>query len=97
MTATVWDPRTKNGHTTSFYTKCMLGGILSCGLTHTLVCPLDVVKCNMQVFPEKYTGLIQGLKLCAREEGWGTSGLLKGWLPTLLGYSAQGCFKFGLY
>lgn len=23
--------------------------------------------------------------------------MFKGWLPTLIGYSAQGCFKFGLY
>ena len=27
----------------------MIGGILSCGITHTLVCPLDIVKCRMQV------------------------------------------------
>ena len=31
-----------------FYTACTIGGILSCGLTHTAVTPLDVVKCNMQ-------------------------------------------------
>jgi solute carrier family 25 phosphate transporter 3 len=95
-----WDARYKDPnipHTTSYYLKCVGGGILSCGLTHTAVCPLDVVKCNMQVAPEKYKGLISGLKLVAAEEGMGTSGLLKGWLPTLLGYSAQGCFKFGLY
>ncbi len=29
------------------------------------------------------------------EEGAGA--LLKGWAPTLIGYSAQGMFKFGLY
>ena len=23
--------------------------------------------------------------------------MVKGWVPTLIGYSAQGCFKFGLY
>ena len=95
-----WDARYKDPnipHTTSYYLKCVGGGILSCGLTHTAVCPLDVVKCNMQVNPEKYKGLISGLKIVAAEEGMGTAGLLKGWLPTLLGYSAQGCFKFGLY
>jgi solute carrier family 25 (mitochondrial phosphate transporter), member 3 len=26
-----------------------MGGILSCGITHTIVCPLDIVKCRMQV------------------------------------------------
>lgn len=28
---------------------CSLGGIIACGATHTVVTPLDVVKCNMQV------------------------------------------------
>lgn len=36
-------------HDISYYQKCMVGGILSCGITHTLVCPLDIVKCRMQV------------------------------------------------
>ena len=36
-------------HDMSYYQKCMVGGILSCGITHTLVCPLDIVKCRMQV------------------------------------------------
>ena len=31
-----------------FYAACTVGGIASCGLTHTLVTPLDIVKCNMQ-------------------------------------------------
>lgn len=34
-----------------FYTACTVGGILSCGLTHMAVTPLDLVKCNMQVPP----------------------------------------------
>jgi solute carrier family 25 (mitochondrial phosphate transporter), member 3 len=49
----------------------------------------------MQVDPAKYKGLIGSIKTIAAEEG--TGALFKGWLPTLLGYSAQGCFKFGLY
>jgi hypothetical protein len=32
----------------AFYAACTVGGILSCGLTHTFVTPLDIVKCNMQ-------------------------------------------------
>jgi hypothetical protein len=36
-------------HTTDYYVKCMFGGVLSCGLTHAAIVPLDVVKCNMQV------------------------------------------------
>lgn len=82
-------------HTNDYYLKCMLGGVLSCGLTHTAVCPLDVVKCKMQVYPDKYTGLLPGFKTVLREEG--AAGLRLGWAPTFLGYSMQGMFKFGLY
>ncbi|KAB0336391.1 hypothetical protein FD755_025987, partial [Muntiacus reevesi] len=32
-----------------FYALCGFGGDLSCGLTHTAVVPLDLVKCLMQV------------------------------------------------
>ena len=38
-------------HDWDYYGKCMIGGILSCGLTHLAVTPLDVVKCRMQVRP----------------------------------------------
>eukprot|EP00996_Jenningsia_fusiforme_P001255 NODE_2149_length_1278_cov_315.671277_g1956_i0.p2 GENE.NODE_2149_length_1278_cov_315.671277_g1956_i0~~NODE_2149_length_1278_cov_315.671277_g1956_i0.p2 ORF type:complete len:349 (+),score=80.59 NODE_2149_length_1278_cov_315.671277_g1956_i0:72-1049(+) len=96
----VWDARFRDPaspHTPSYYGKCMIGGILSCGLTHTAVVPLDVVKCNMQVSPEKYKGLLSGLRLVAAEEGTGAAGLLKGWTPTLIGYSMQGLCKFGFY
>jgi len=82
-------------HNYSYYGKCLLGGILSCGLTHTAVVPLDVVKCKMQVYPEKYKGLVSGTKLVLAEEGY--AGLRLGWAPTLIGYSMQGAFKFGLY
>lgn len=81
-------------HTNSYYAKCLFGGVLACGLTHTAVCPLDIVKCNMQTEPTKYRGLISGLGTVVREEGAGA--LTKGWLPTFIGYSLQGLFKFGL-
>jgi solute carrier family 25 phosphate transporter 3 len=51
----------------------------------------------MQVFPGEYTGLVQGLKKVFNAEGMGPNGLCKGWLPTAIGYSMQGMFKFGLY
>lgn len=82
-------------HNLNYYSKCMLGGILSCGLTHTAVVPLDVTKCKMQVFPSKYNGLKGGIRTIMAEEG--ASGLVLGWGPTLIGYSLQGMFKFGLY
>jgi len=82
-------------HTWSYYAKCMVGGVLSCGLTHTAVVPLDIVKCKMQVFPEKYKGLIPGVRTVLAEEG--ARGLTIGWAPTLIGYSMQGLCKFGFY
>lgn len=36
-------------HSKEYYAACTAGGILSCGLTHMAVTPLDLVKCNMQV------------------------------------------------
>lgn len=78
-----------------YFMLCSIGGILSCGLTHALVVPLDLVKCRLQVNPEKYKNVGNGFKVTIAEEG--LMGLTKGWAPTLMGYSAQGCFKFGLY
>ena len=49
--------------TPEYYGKCMFAGSLSCGLTHTLVVPLDLVKCRMQVDSAKYPSLPQGLKV----------------------------------
>lgn len=82
-------------HTNSYYAKCMVAGILSCGITHTVICPLDVVKCNMQTNPQKFKGLIPGLSTLVKEEG--AMAVWKGWLPTAIGYSAQGFCKFGFY
>eukprot|EP00921_Rhytidocystis_pertsovi_P000155 GHVQ01000315.1.p1 GENE.GHVQ01000315.1~~GHVQ01000315.1.p1 ORF type:complete len:332 (+),score=40.99 GHVQ01000315.1:137-1132(+) len=82
-------------HDLSYYSKCMLGGVLSCGLTHTAVCPLDVTKCRMQVFPERYPGLRSGLSTLIKESGYRGLGL--GWAPTFVGYSMQGFCKFGFY
>lgn len=92
-----WDARLVHAvpHDNSYYGKCMLGGALACGLTHAAVTPLDVTKCNMQVDPSKYKGLMSGLRTLIAEEG--VNAIWKGWFPTLIGYSMQGLFKFGLY
>jgi len=45
-----------------FFGLCGIGGILSCGVTHTLMTPLDLVKCNAQANPKEFTGTIQGFK-----------------------------------
>lgn len=74
---------------------CGFGGMLSCGLTHTAVVPLDLVKCRIQVDPGKYGGIIRGFKVSVTEGG--LRGLAKGWAPTFVGYSMQGVGKFGFY
>ncbi|XP_037933068.1 phosphate carrier protein, mitochondrial [Teleopsis dalmanni] len=78
-----------------YFMLCGIGGILSCGSTHTFVVPLDLVKCRLQVDPKKYKNLVHGFKVTVAEEG--ARGLVKGWAPTFFGYSAQGLCKFGLY
>lgn len=75
-----------------YYALCCLGGTLSCGLTHTMVVPLDLVKCRLQVDSAKYKNLITGFKISIKEEGM--RGLAKGWAPTFWGYSAQVSFLF---
>eukprot|EP00199_Chlamydomonas_sp_CCMP681_P002011 CAMPEP_0119101476 /NCGR_PEP_ID=MMETSP1180-20130426/513_1 /TAXON_ID=3052 ORGANISM="Chlamydomonas cf sp, Strain CCMP681" /NCGR_SAMPLE_ID=MMETSP1180 /ASSEMBLY_ACC=CAM_ASM_000741 /LENGTH=347 /DNA_ID=CAMNT_0007085601 /DNA_START=46 /DNA_END=1089 /DNA_ORIENTATION=+ len=79
----------------AFYQTCAVGGALACGVTHMAVTPIDVVKCNMQVDPKKFSGIGQSFSLVMKEQG--AAALTRGWLPTLLGYGAQGAFKFGLY
>lgn len=69
--------------------------MLSCGLTHTAIVPLDLVKCRMQVDPGKYKGILSGFGVTVRN--YGLRGLARAWAPTFLGYSLQGLFKFGLY
>jgi len=92
-----WDSRFAGPvpHDASYYGKCLLGGMLACGVTHAGITPLDVAKCNMQVAPTKYTGLGSTLRLLIKEEG--STGIWKGFTPTLIGYSLQGMFKYGLY
>jgi len=78
-----------------YYALCAVGGALSCGITHTAVTPLDLVKCRLQVNKEKYKSLGNGFKLTVQEAG--ARGLLLGWAPTAIGYTAQGICKFGFY
>jgi solute carrier family 25 phosphate transporter 3 len=78
-----------------YYALCAFGGVLSCGITHTAVTPLDLVKCRLQVNKEKYKNLGNGFKVTVAEQG--ARGLFLGWAPTLIGYSMQGLCKFGFY
>lgn len=78
-----------------YFLLCGVGGMLACGSTHTLIVPLDLVKCRIQVDKEKYRNLFHGFKVTIAEDG--VRGLAKGWFPTLVGYSLQGTAKFGYY
>lgn len=82
-------------HDMDYYKKCMAGGILSCGITHTIVCPLDIVKCRMQAMPGLYKGVGDGFRSIHAAEGM--KGFTLGWAPTFIGYSCQGFGKFGFY
>ena len=48
-----------------------------------------------QVDPKKYSSISKGFSTIIKEQG--ARGLLKGWAPTLVGYSFQGACKFGFY
>lgn len=78
-----------------YYALCGVGGILSCGITHTALTPLDLVKCRIQVDPVKYKGIFNGFSVTYKEGG--IRGLGRGWAPTAIGYSLQGLGKFGFY
>ncbi|KAJ5472573.1 hypothetical protein N7530_006574 [Penicillium desertorum] len=78
-----------------YYAACTYGGMLACGLTHTAVTPLDLIKCRRQVDPKLYKSNIQAFRTIRAAEG--IRGVFTGWSPTFFGYSAQGAFKYGGY
>lgn len=89
----------KTGHielySPKYYAACIFGGLLACGLTHTAVTPLDLVKCRLQVDPTLYKGNFEAWGKIYGAEG--LRGVFTGWSPTFFGYSAQGAFKYGGY
>lgn len=54
-----------------YYALCGFGGILSCGITHTAVVPLDLVKCRLQVGMKSQTHTVD--KEMAPSQGRGGS------------------------
>jgi solute carrier family 25 phosphate transporter 3 len=91
----LWDAHgtTVRVHSTEYFILCLMGGVLS-GLPHTILTPLDVVKCRMQV--GEYTSMMDGFRTIWRTEG-SVGAFYRGWAPTFIGYSCQGALKFGLY
>lgn len=82
-------------HDLSYYIKCVQGGALACGLTHTAIVTLDLVKCQRQIDPNLYKTLGDGISTLYRNNG--IKGITTGWVPTFFGYSLQGMGKFGFY
>ncbi|RNF03580.1 putative mitochondrial carrier protein [Trypanosoma rangeli] len=74
---------------------CFFGGVVS-GLPHTLLTPVDLVKCRMQV--GEYDSVLEGFRTIYRDAGSSLFGSIsffyRGWVPTFFGYSLQGGFKF---
>ncbi|OOG00180.1 hypothetical protein ASPCADRAFT_204068 [Aspergillus carbonarius ITEM 5010] len=83
----LWSPK--------YYAACTVGGLLACGLTHTAVTPLDLIKCRRQVDPLLYKSNAEAFRTIRGAEG--LRGVFTGWGPTFFGYSAQGAFKYGGY
>ncbi|KAJ5692567.1 mitochondrial phosphate carrier protein [Penicillium macrosclerotiorum] len=81
--------------TPKYYAACTFGGMLACGLTHTAVTPLDLIKCRRQVDSKLYSSNMQAYHKIRAAEGF--RGVVTGWSPTFFGYSAQGAFKYGGY
>lgn len=82
-------------YSSKFYAACTIGGIMACGLTHTAVTPLDLVKCRRQVDSKMYKGNFEAWGKIGRAEG--LRGVFTGWGPTFWGYSVQGGLKYGGY
>lgn len=72
-------------HDMSYYLKCMVGGAFGCGLTHTGIVTLDLIKCRKQVDPTLYKSVADGISKIRAADG--NRGLVLGWFPTLIGYS----------
>mmetsp|Transcript_1145 Transcript_1145/g.1149 ORF Transcript_1145/g.1149 Transcript_1145/m.1149 type:complete len:308 (-) Transcript_1145:63-986(-) len=83
-------------YTVGDYASFALAGAIGCGVTHGAMTPIDVIKTRIQLEPTVYNnGMFGSLKKIVGTEGAGA--LLTGLGPTVLGYSLQGCFKFGGY
>lgn len=89
----------KTGHielySPKYYAACTFGGVMACGLTHTAVTPMDLVKCRRQVDSKMYRGNFEAWGKIGRAEGF--RGIMTGWGPTFWGYSVQGGLKYGGY
>jgi solute carrier family 25 phosphate transporter 3 len=77
-----------------YYVKGAISGGICCSVTHSALCPVDVVKTRIQLDPIKYpNGLFGTFRQVVASEG--VSVLATGLGATAAGYFVQGWFKFG--
>lgn len=79
----------------SKYPKLFAAGGLCASLTHYITVPLDVVKTRQQVNPGEFTSLSEGISKIFQAEG--LPGIMRGAIPTTMGFLAQGSLKYGFY
>ena len=73
-----------------------VSGAVSCSVTHSLVCPLDVIKTRIQT-DAAMSGKSMGEAFQIIVKTGGKGVLLQGLAATFSGYAIQGFFKFGFY
>ncbi|KAG8347386.1 putative Mitochondrial carrier protein [Trypanosoma vivax] len=82
----------------SYFLLCFVGGVIS-GLPHTILTPIDVLKCRVQV--GEYGSISDGFHIFVSNMTGSfferIAMLYRGWQPTLIGYSIQGGLKYFLY
>lgn len=49
-----------DAHDLTYYKKCTTGGMLACGLTHTAIVTLDLIKTWKQINPGMYRSITDG-------------------------------------
>ncbi|KAI1295961.1 mitochondrial phosphate carrier protein [Mortierella claussenii] len=80
----------------NLYSRFFLAGAICCGVTHSSLTPVDVVKTRIQLDNTKYNkGMAATFRQVVKAEGAGA--LWTGFGPTFVGYFLQGGFKFGGY
>jgi solute carrier family 25 phosphate transporter 3 len=75
------------------YLRSALAGGICCCVTHSALCPLDVVKTRIQLRGATSPSLLQATRMLVQQEGWGV--LATGLGPTAAAYLLQGWWKFG--
>jgi solute carrier family 25 (mitochondrial phosphate transporter), member 3 len=78
------------------WSRYFIAGGIGSAISHTVSVPFDVVKTKKQAVPElSELGVVKAFQKIVADEG--LSVLLKGLVPTLIGYFIHGSFKYGFY